>query len=446
MLTLKVLEAVANTSSKNEKEAILSEHKENSTLKQVCEYAYAPTMSFFMRKIPDHTPVGEGVSWTEFFAVLDTLRLRKKTGNEAQQFVAEYLNTLSPEFAELFIKIVRKDLKTGCKDATINKVWKGLIVKPPRMGAASMNEKSLANMRKIKNLAIELKSDGTYLSSVCGELSTSMTRNGSPITIEPLQDHLSCGAFDGFALEGEGVYDLSKADRSTGNGIVTKIVKGTASFDEKGGLMLQVWDCIDITFYQPKSEWKVSNQDRRKLLEEMMERYEMWCTSNNVEPKIFLIERHENVSVEQAFEIFEGHVRSGMEGSIVKDMDKSWKDVGKPSFCIKLKRKEPADLKVVGIFMAEEGSKYEGMLGGFICESECGEIKVRVGSGFNDDDRVKYLEEDNFPPIIEVEYDSITEDKKTKQKSLFLPIFKRPRYDKDVADTLAEIKDKVRIK
>ena len=96
MLTLNVLEAVSNTSSKNEKEAILSEHKENTTLKQVCEYAYSPTMSFFMRKIPEHNPVGEGVSWTEFFAVLDTLRLRKKTGGEAQQFVAEYLNTLSP--------------------------------------------------------------------------------------------------------------------------------------------------------------------------------------------------------------------------------------------------------------------------------------------------------------------------------------------------------------
>ena len=125
-------------------------------------------------------------------------------------------------------------------------------------------------------------------------------------------------------------------------------------------------------------------------------------------------------------------------------MDAHWGDVGKPAHCIKLKRKEPADLKVVGSLMAEEGSKYEGMLGGFICESECGEIKVRVGSGFTEEDRVNYLKE--YPSIIEVEYDSITEDKKTKQKSMFLPIFKRSRYDKDIADTLVEIKDKVRIK
>lgn len=444
MLTLNVLEAVANTSSKNEKENILSEHKENSTLKQVCEYAYSPTMSFFMRKIPDHTPTGEGVSWTEFFAVLDTLRLRKKTGNEAQQFVAKYLNTLSPEFADLFTKIVRKDLKIGCKDSTINKVWKSLIVKPPRLGAASMNEKSLKKMHSIKNLAIELKSDGSYAASVCGEDSTMMSRNGSPLQIECLQSHLSCGAFDGFALEGELVYSLDKATREQGNGIITKVVKGTASDEEKDNALYQIWDCINVCFYQPKGEWKESNQGRRVLLEEMMERYESWCRSVNVSPKIHLIEREEKVSVEKAFEVFEQYVRDGYEGAIVKDMDASWKDVGKPTFNIKLKRKEPADLKVVGTYFAEVGSKYEGMLGGFHCESECGVIKVNIGSGFSEEERAEYLE--NPPPIVECEYDSITEDKKTKQKSLFLPIFKRPRYDKDVADTLAEIKDKVRIK
>lgn len=446
MLTLNILDAVSKTSSKNEKESILSQHKENTTLKQVCEYAYSPTMSFFMRKIPAHNPVGEGVSWTEFFSVLDTLRIRKKTGNEAQTFVSEYLNTLSPEYANLFIKIVRKDLKIGCKDNTINKVWKGLIVKPPRLGAASMNEKSLKKMHSIKNLAIELKSDGSYAASVCGESTTMMSRNGSPLAIECLQKHLSCGAFSGFALEGELVYSLDKATRESGNGVITKVVKGTASDEEKEDALYQIWDCIDIEHYHPKSEWKVSNQERRVMLEGMMDNYLTWCEDNNTSPKVHLIERKGNVSVDEAFEVFENYVKDGYEGAIVKDMNASWKDVGKPTFNIKLKRKEPADLKVVDIFMAETGSKYDGMLGGFICESECGEIKVKVGSGFNEQDRITYLGVKERPPVIEVEYDSVTEDKKTKQKSLFLPIFKRPRYDKNVADTLSEIKDKVRIK
>ncbi|CAM0111105.1 ATP-dependent DNA ligase [Vibrio phage 184E37-3b] len=440
-----ILEEVASTSSKNDKEAILKQHADNEVLKEVFRLTYSPTINFYQKKLPEVKSLDEAIGSLEFaIEALPNLYNRVYTGNEAKSYLEQLLFTTEPEARSVLERIVLGDLKIGCKDATINKVWKGLIVKPPRLGAASMNEKSLAKMHKIKNLALELKSDGTYLSSVCGEVSTCMTRNGSPISIPTLQEHLSCGAFNGFALEGEMVYSLEKATRESGNGIVTKIVKGTASEEEMEGAMLQVWDCIDVNFYQPKGEYKTPNRERRVLLEGMMERYETWCRSVNVEPKIFLIERHENVSVEEAFELFEGHVRSGMEGSIVKDMDASWKDVGKPAFNIKLKRKEPADLKVVGTYLAEVGSKYEGMLGGFHCESECGTIKVNVGSGFSEDDRVEYLK--NPPPIIEAEYDSITEDKKTKQKSLFLPIFKRPRWDKDVADTLEQIRDKVRIK
>ncbi|AUR86227.1 ATP-dependent DNA ligase [Vibrio phage 1.084.O._10N.261.49.F5] len=445
--TVNILAAVAATSSKNEKESILLEHKNNETLKQVCEYAYSPTMRFFMKKIHEqYTPSGEGVSWTEFFATLDALRLRKVTGYEAQDFVVKYLSTLSEEYADLFVKILRKDLKIGCKENTINKVWKGLIVKPPRMGASSMNEKSLAKMKTIKNLTIELKSDGSYAASVCGEESTMMSRNGSPLDIECLQTHLSCGAFNGFALEGELVYSLDKAAREEGNGIITKVIKGTASGEEKDNVMYQVWDCIDTKYYESKGKYPFSNKLRRNLLSYMMEEYTEWCEVYSIKPKVFLIDRKENVSVEESFEIFEKYVRDGYEGAIVKDMDATWSDTGKPTHCIKLKRKEPADLKVIDIFMAEVGSKYEGLVGGYICESECGEIKVRVGSGFTDKDREELLVESNRPKIIEVEYDSITEDKKTKQKSLFLPIHKRPRFDKDVADTLEEIKDKVRIK
>lgn len=439
-----ILNQLAETSSTNDKEAILNKHKDSSLLKQIFEYAYSPTIRFFIKKVPDFTPQGVDVSWTEFFAVLDTLHLRVKTGNEALTFVKDYLITLPESYADIFIRILRKDLKVGVKDATINKVWKGLIVKPPRMGASSMNEKSLAKLKTIKNLAIELKSDGSYAASICGEDSTMLSRNGNPLEIECLQEHLSCGAFDGFALEGELVYSLDKATRQEGNGVVTKIVKGTSSDEEKEGAMYQVWDCIDTKYYESKGTYPFTNQDRRVLLEIMMKEYHTWCDSVGAKAKITLIPRQENVTVEEAFEIFEGYVRAGYEGAIAKDMNTHWSDIAKPTHCIKLKRKEPCDLRVVGWYPAEVGSKYEGLLGGLHCESECGTIKVNVGSGFNDQQRQELVQD--LPSIIEVEYDSVTEDKNTGQKSLFLPIYKGSRWDKDVADTYQDILDKQRIK
>lgn len=446
LIVCKILEEVARHSGKNDKEAILNKHKDLPELKKVFEYAYSPTLQFFMRKVPEFSSTGESFSWNEFFSTLDMLHLRKVSGKEAQFLVSNYLSTIPEPMSDLFIRILRKDLKLGCKEGTINKVWKGLIVKPPRMGAASMNEKSLAKLNKIKNLAVELKSDGSYAASVCGEDSTMMSRNGNPLEIDCLKQHLSCGAFNGYALEGELVYNLERATRSEGNGIVTKVVKGTATSQEKDNTFYQIWDCIDTDYYESKGEYLyVNNKQRREKLEEMMVDYEHWCREvAGVSPKIFLIPRKENVSVEEAFDIFEQYVREGYEGAVAKDMDSTWKDLAKPTTSIKIKRKEPADLRVVGWYPAEVGSKYEGLLGGFYCESECGRIKVSVGSGFNDEERSLYTQEQ--PSIIEVEYDSITKDKRTEKESLFLPIYKRPRYDKDIADSYEEILDKQRIK
>ena len=67
-------------------------------------------------------------------------------------------------------------------------------------------------------------------------------------------------------------------------------------------------------------------------------------------------------------------------------------------------------------------------------QSAEGIIKVNSGSGLTDEDR-------NRDPsyfinnIIEMEYNDITDDKKTGQKSMFLPIYIAVRHDKDEADS-----------
>lgn len=444
---LKVLQRIEQAKG-NEKLEILMSQKSNEYLKEVCRLAYSPTIQFYIKKIPDGWQHDDSMnsSWENVFSILNDLSSRKVTGNAALELLTTTLSSIDCEMSEVVYRIVKKDLKCGIGASTINKVWKDLIVKPPRQGSCSMNEKSLQKMKTIKNLAIELKSDGSYAASVCGEDTTMMSRNGNPLEINSLQEHLSSGAFNGFALEGELIYDPTKATREEGNGHITRIVKGTASQEHLDNVYYQVWDCINTSYYEPKGEYPFTNKERRELLEIMVAEYNGWCVENGVRNRILLIPRKENVSVEEAFEIFEGYVRDGFEGAIAKDMDSTWKDNGKPTYCIKLKRKDSADLKVVGSYPAEVGSKYEGLLGGLHCESVCGRIKVNVGSGFNDDERKEYLH--NPPSVIEVEYDSITEDKKTKQESLFLPIYKRPRYDKlpEQCDSYQDILDKQKVK
>lgn len=444
---LNILESLSDTTKSSEKLEILMSQKSNDTLKEVFRLAYSPTVQFYIKKIPEGWRHSDSrmPDWDYVFDNLNLLSSRKITGQKAtDHLVDNILKYIDCQMSEVVYRIIQKDLKCGIGSSTVNKVWKNLIVKPPRQGACSMNEKSLQRMKKIKNLAIELKSDGSYAASVCGETCTMMSRKGNPLEIPSLQDHLSNGSFHGFALEGELIYDPSKATREEGNGHITRIVKGTASQDHLDNVYYQVWDCIDVNSYEPKGEYTLTNKERREKLEGMIKEYNSWCESSDVKNRILLIPRQDNVSFEEAFNVFENYVKEGFEGAIVKDMDSTWKDNDKPSYCIKLKRKEPCDLKVVGSYEAKEDSKYRGLLGGLHCESSCGRIKVDVGSGFSDEERKSML--DDYPPVIEVEYDSITIDKRTKQESLFLPIYKRPRYDKVDADSYEDILDKQVIK
>lgn len=444
----KILKQLEETTKTSEKENILKENSDNDLLKTVFEYTYSPTVNFWYKKDIDYSnseTLGMEVNLEGgLFLLKENIADRKITGEEGKAYLGKLLATLSEEDADVLKRVIKKDLRCGTGASLANKVWKGLIVKPPRQGCCSMNEKSLKKMSTFKNLAVELKSDGSYAASVCGETTTMMSRNGNPLEIDSLQEHLSCGAFDGFALEGELIYDPTKATREEGNGHITRIVKGTASKEHLDNVYYQVWDCVDTSYYEPKGEYPLSNKERRELLEIMVNEYNGWCVENGVTNRVLLIPRKENVTVEEAFEIFENYVREGFEGAIAKDMDATWKDNGKPSWNVKIKRKEPCDLIVTGWYEAEKGSKYEGLLGGLHCESSCGRIKVNVGSGFSDEERTNLIKD--LPPIIEVEYDSITKDKKTLQESLFLPIYKRSRYDKLEADSYQDILDKQRIK
>lgn len=434
-----ILESISNVSGKNEKESILSSHKDNQLLQECFRLAYSPTVQFYIKNIRDGWQHFEEYPFVthDVLDMLTHLSTRQFTGNAAMELLVDTLSAIDYRAAEVVCRIIKKDLRCGVGQSTINKVWKDLIVTPPRKGAVSMSEKALS---KIKYpAAIELKSDGSYCASVCSSDGvTMMSRNGNPITgLTLLESELSNPAFEGFALEGELVYDLTKGTREFGNGIIGKVIKGTATQEECDGVYYQVWDCIDTNYYQPKGEYPFTNTERRNLLEIMIQ--ESGCE------RIKLIPRTIVNSFDEANSVFEGYVRAGFEGAILKQLNTYWVDNGKPVDCVKMKRKDTADLEIVGMYEGE--GKAAGKLGGLLLESDCGDIKVSCGSGFSDEQREIFWNDKNIVgKVVEVEYDSITQDKKTGQHSLFLPIFKGIRVDKMVADTKVEIESKQKLK
>jgi ATP-dependent DNA ligase len=93
-------------------------------------------------------------------------------------------------------------------------------------------------------------------------------------------------------------------------------------------------------------------------------------------------------------------------------------------------------LRVTG-FLPGTG-KYEGKIGSLLVESADGKVKSAVGTGLDDEER-SYDPSEFVGQIVAVKYNALIEDKKTGQKSLFLPVFIEVRSDKATADNFSRV-------
>lgn len=98
-----------------------------------------------------------------------------------------------------------------------------------------------------------------------------------------------------------------------------------------------------------------------------------------------------------------------------------------------MKAEIEADLRVTG-FLPGTG-KYEGKIGSLVVESADGQVKTAVGTGLSDEERSMNPSE-FVGKIAAIKYNAVITDKKTKAKSLFLPVFIEVREDKTEADVI----------
>ena len=124
------IEEIANTPSKNEKEALLKKY-DSPLLRSVCEHTYNPRKRYYMNGKIDSVEGawsgGAEIVKEELEHILNKLSSREVTGDAARNFIVEYITNLSPQHAEIVKRVIKKDLRAGFSDSTINKVWKGLI-------------------------------------------------------------------------------------------------------------------------------------------------------------------------------------------------------------------------------------------------------------------------------------------------------------------------------
>jgi hypothetical protein len=425
------LDGIAANASRNFKLEQLEANKDNELLREVIRLALCPFTQFYIRKIPAYTPntTNHAASLASILPALYDLKERIVTGNAAIDHLTSMLEAVSPDDAKVLERIIQKDLRAGFSASTSNKVWMGLVHEYPVMLCSPFEQKLVD---KIKWPAtVQLKMDGMRFNAIVRDGKCEFrSRNGKEIQLlgNLEQDFIDMAGvvdcvFDGELLVMEGDKIL---DRQTGNGILNKANKGTISKADAAKVRATVWDIIPYVLFET-GYCDTPYSQRIDTLANLLATHEP--------EKVYLVQKTTVENIEEANAIFEKYLADGQEGIILKDLSGVWEDK-RSKTQIKFKGELECDLRIVGI---EEGTgKYAGMLGAILCESADGVIKVRVGSGFSDEQR-KNLGENIVDKIAAIKYNTRIKNK-AGEESLFLPIILEIRDDKEVADSSKDIK------
>lgn len=456
-----ILELRADNST-NYKLEVLAKHKNNKLLRKFLLYTYNPRFNYFITELPENELFrhsANNLDENSFFFILDQMKSREITGNIAREKLSEHLSFCNHILYELYVLVIKRDIRAGVSTKSINKVFPNLIPTTPYMRCSLLKDYKETNLfGKHNTILVQKKADGVFSYIIKEDNQVKFqTRNGTIYYVEGIEKDFDFIP-NNTVLVGEALIKSNgkELDRKTGNGLINKLIKSEGSFEtlEKEynkattskqkenvqikqlqlkqqlkdiveGLHFEVWDMISVGEFDKGYSVELYSS-RLARLEKLLQ---------NISNRISLIETSEVVSLELAEEIAEQYISQGYEGAIIKSKDLLFENKTSKSQ-IKIKSELDCDLLCVGV--TEGNGKYKGLVGALECTSACGNLKVSVGSGLTDEMRSVDFKE-YIGKIITVKYNEKITKKDSDEVSLFLPRFVEIRIDKDTADTLDRI-------
>lgn len=459
-----ILKQLEEDNSKLGKLQILKDNASNKDLQLFFRLTFNPYIKFWIKKVPDFKTNGnpDGCVVKSMSLLESIISTRQITGNEARDYVAELLENLTKEDADVLIRVLTKDGKCGVSGDTANKIWPGLIPTFPCLLASAYDEKTVDKIfAKPGNKYVQLKSDGLRCNIVVSETGgvQIFTRSGREMDVLGRFDIL--GMFDSFkgkVLDGEllTINSFGKFNnRQTSNGICSKAVKGTMSQEEADMLHLVTWDIIDLADFKAYSGKKTYDDRFKEIVEKVHAIPQIANLLSIIESKIVK-------SKEEAWAFYQLKLEEGEEGAMLKHGAMPWEDK-RSKLQVKLKSEVVCSLRVKG-FKEGKGALV-GNLGALLMASEDDIVKVNI-SGFDLKTRSEIYAnltgnpilyqvmtktgwENRFakPGDIDVNIDSVVDvmyNQKIQERggtwSLFLPRFDSVRFDRTTADLFDHIK------
>jgi len=322
---------------------------------------------------------------------------------------------------DIFKKIVCKNLPIGIDAKTINKCFPGLI---PTFDVCLCDKyydkPELVDGKR--EFAISTKIDGCRCIAIKEKGNIRLiSRQGKPwLGCREIEEAIQKLPIDNFVFDGEiTIKDFMKYPSKDVYKMTTKII--STKDEEKKGICLNIFDGM------PLRMWNSKNSDLTlPYMMRMRKIYELIHLQNKSDAISYVKNIYIGKDVSQIEKLMKGIVRKeDWEGLVIKFTDSKyeWK---RSKNWLKVKAFDEMDLIIKDV---EEGTNSnEGRLGALICEIEhpkMGHIEAKVGSGYSDDERIRFWEikKELIGRVVSVQYFEQTENTTTHIKSLRFPVF-----------------------
>jgi DNA ligase-1 len=446
------IEAIAGTSSKLDKEQMINTAGTSSPLfMRVIKAAYDPFTTYGITNPPDKTPgVAAGTNTLDEiwpWDVLGNLSNRTLSGSNARLKVQQTIDLLDAPSAALFARIIRKDLRAGFSEGTINRVFPKTLAEFPYMRCSLPDKSDMPKWDWDAGIIVQEKADGMFTNvNVDGARQVLLTtRQGSPIPTDKLpglESAITSTLATSTQSHGEltVLHNGEVLPREIGNGMLNSVLQG-GELDEDCTVRLEMWDQIPLASVVSKGKCTTPYKNRlADLMRQIKLAYEI--APDTVFQQLRLIPTRVVKKKADALTYYRELLKHGKEGVVCKHPLAIWRDSTSKDQ-VKLKLEVDIDLEVVNVLPGTPGTKTAGRAGSLECRSHCSALSVNVAVK-NEKMRalIDAAPDEWIGKIMVVRSNAITAPSESNEMySLFHPRFVEDfaRPDKAVADDLEQV-------
>lgn len=423
---IKLFKQIQETSSTNDKKAIISVNKDNELFKKCLVFLLDGNINTGIsnKKINKKVePSSELAPYylcrnSTFEEVMDYL-IKNNTGTDAD--IYEIQNFLDgQEDRDFYEQMITKSFRLGADSKVINSVIPGLIPTFEIQLGTSVEKCKLVDGTYI---SISHKMNGTRCVFLNGQMKSRQNKLYSGLD-HIIEDIKKLGLED-FFIDGELVYK-NEEGLSDSDAFQKGCSIAMSKDNDKSQLKLVVFDIFPKEEFLNLHTSKKTYKERRKDLDRLEESIIASGITN-----LSVVERlYEGTDHSQIWKWLDyADEDMGWEGIMI-NLDTPY-ECKRTKNLIKVKRFFEKDLRCTKVNIATTG-KYKGIMGSITCNYF--DNTVDVGSGFNDSQREYFTKhpEEIVGKIVSIKYKEETQNK-SGSKSLQFPVYMGILIDRDKA-------------